>query len=574
MRRGLRPRWWLAAAPLLSALALAGPASATTYCVNAGGCSGTSESTLQTALTAAATTGSGPDTVVVGDPGTPPSTGYAYNPTDGAVNPVEIVGSGAGTVLTAGNTGQVVLNLGSNSHSSVRDLTLSIHSPGTGLVASGTARNISVTGSSNSDAGVVSVPPVDASPIAGALLGSSVSVSGGTGLFIAPANGQYRAEDDSVSAGLCLIANRTDPVVVHRVRLGCSSFGVLAQEANGSVSIDDSTIRATGSSSWQGIFAEPSSAGTASVDANHVTIYGNAGQFSSFGVNVQLSADNETETLTLRNSIVRNVSFTAGRAANGGGGSGVTRRANIDFSYSDADPIHLDDQTNDAHAGGAITFSTGDIDENPHFIDPASGNFAVPAGSPVVDAGDPAGLSSTESPTDVLGNARISGPRRDMGAVEYQYPAPAPAVPAGPAPPVLPPVLSGLRESAKKWRMPKAPTVATIARKKPPVGTTFSFGLDKPAPVNLSFKQLKSGRKVGRRCVTPTKRNKHKRRCTRRIAAGALTLPGHAGPNKVHFLGRVSASRLLKPGKYSVAISAGTGVLSSAPQTLTFTIVK
>jgi len=55
---------------------------------------------------------------------------------------------------------------------------------------------------------------------------------------------------------------------------------------------------------------------------------------------------------------------------------------------------------------------------------------------------------------------------------------------------------------------------------------------------------------------------------------GSLVLSGHAGTDRVPFQGRVPPKKL-KPGSYSVAVTATNAAgLSSAPQTLAFTIVK
>jgi hypothetical protein len=93
-------------------------------------------------------------------------------------------------------------------------------------------------------------------------------------------------------------------------------------------------------------------------------------------------------------------------------------------------------------------------------------------------------------------------------------------------------------------------------RKKAPLGTTFSFNLDQQASVSFAFTQKQVGRKK------------------RDVKWGALVLNGHAGTDKVSFQGRVPPKKL-EPGHYSVAVTATNAAgLSSAPQTLAYTIVK
>jgi hypothetical protein len=59
------------------------------------------------------------------------------------------------------------------------------------------------------------------------------------------------------------------------------------------------------------------------------------------------------------------------------------------------------------------------------------------------------------------------------------------------------------------------------------------------------------------------------------VAAGSFTLAGHLGTNTVRFAGRISPTNKLKPGRYTLQITAtNTQDEHSVPQSLTFTIVK
>jgi hypothetical protein len=94
--------------------------------------------------------------------------------------------------------------------------------------------------------------------------------------------------------------------------------------------------------------------------------------------------------------------------------------------------------------------------------------------------------------------------------------------------------ISALRQSASVWRR----------------GTTFSFRLNKPARLALRFRR-------------------------RAAAAGTLTLKGHAGLNRARFHGRLSPKKRLRPGHYSLRITAtsGSGERSTS-RLLKFTIVR
>lgn len=111
--------------------------------------------------------------------------------------------------------------------------------------------------------------------------------------------------------------------------------------------------------------------------------------------------------------------------------------------------------------------------------------------------------------------------------------------------------MQDVRQSAPRWR--QGSRLATISRAKAPIGTTFSFSLSDQATVTFSFT-----RRAGARTVT----------------AGTLTFTGHAGTNKVAFQGRVSPRRKLRPGRYTLVITATDPAgARSAPKSLSFTIV-
>jgi hypothetical protein len=59
------------------------------------------------------------------------------------------------------------------------------------------------------------------------------------------------------------------------------------------------------------------------------------------------------------------------------------------------------------------------------------------------------------------------------------------------------------------------------------------------------------------------------------MTRGRLSFTGHSGPNRISFQGRISRTQKLKPGRYTLTISAtnATGQHSSA-KALRFTIVK
>ncbi len=89
------------------------------------------------------------------------------------------------------------------------------------------------------------------------------------------------------------------------------------------------------------------------------------------------------------------------------------------------------------------------------------------------------------------------------------------------------------------------------------------------------FTHTASGRIQARRCAAPNRANRRRHACRRTVTDGALTFNGHAGTNRVHFEGLLSASRRLRPGRYSVAVTASNdNARPSLTRTLSFAIVR
>lgn len=136
-----------------------------------------------------------------------------------------------------------------------------------------------------------------------------------------------------------------------------------------------------------------------------------------------------------------------------------------------------------------------------------------------------------------------------------------------------PPSITAVHQSQSIWREGSALAHAS-AKKTLPVGTTFSFSLNESATVTFQFSQSASGRKVRETCLAQTRKNKKDQSCTRTVLAGTLTFAAHWGENKVHFEGPISKHKKLKPGSYTLLVTAAASGNHSAPRTLHFTIVS
>jgi hypothetical protein len=133
------------------------------------------------------------------------------------------------------------------------------------------------------------------------------------------------------------------------------------------------------------------------------------------------------------------------------------------------------------------------------------------------------------------------------------------------------PSFSSIRLSAKRWR--RGPGLPTIARAK--VGTTISFRLDEAGQVTLRFQRSTAGRRVGRKCVKATPRNRARRPCKRYVNAGSIpAFSGKVGLNRVRFQGRLSGSRRLGLGSYRLVLSVVDAAANRSTRNgPTFTIV-
>jgi hypothetical protein len=79
--------------------------------------------------------------------------------------------------------------------------------------------------------------------------------------------------------------------------------------------------------------------------------------------------------------------------------------------------------------------------------------------------------------------------------------------------------------------------------------TELRFRLSEPATVRLRIERALPGRRVGRSCRAPSRRNRGRRRCTRYAVAGRRTIRARAGTNAVPL-------RADRPGAYRLTLTA------------------
>jgi streptogramin lyase len=163
-----------------------------------------------------------------------------------------------------------------------------------------------------------------------------------------------------------------------------------------------------------------------------------------------------------------------------------------------------------------------------------------------------------------------------VSGLEPPAPPSVPTLPIGPGD--LPAIVSKLAVTPKRFRVAKAPTAVTAAkrgkarRKAAPAGTRIAFTLNFAATVELTIERRLAGRKRGGRCVKPTRSLRSAKRCVRYVERGTLTRRGAGGAQSVAFSGRIGR-RALAPGSYRVTAVAKAGGRSSVPRRATFKIV-
>jgi hypothetical protein len=140
-------------------------------------------------------------------------------------------------------------------------------------------------------------------------------------------------------------------------------------------------------------------------------------------------------------------------------------------------------------------------------------------------------------------------------------PAVAGTPPPGGAPATPTPALTSLRVKPRTFRA--ARSGSSVARKRPPVGTTVSYTLSVDATVGIAVERAKRGRRRGGKCRKPS-RSRRGRRCTRYARVkGSFNVGGTAGANKFKFTGRVGDRRLAK-GSYRLRATPTTGAKTGA----------
>ena len=146
----------------------------------------------------------------------------------------------------------------------------------------------------------------------------------------------------------------------------------------------------------------------------------------------------------------------------------------------------------------------------------------------------------------------------------------------GPGGDVIDPIL-GLSASRLRFRVGDRPMPVNgnaVATRKARKGTTLRLNLSEPARVRFVVLRKSRGRKVGRRCVKPTRRNRARKRCTRLIRKGTFVRSAPAGRSKVAWSGRIRRTALKRGGYVLRATPTDAAGNAGKARRLAITIVR
>jgi hypothetical protein len=414
--------------------AMAATAYASDYCVNRTGCTVGNTYTdsgdgvqLNAAITAASGTPS--NRVLIGA-GT-----YSNNFYFSGTNGLSVIGAGQGkTILQdGGGTFTPVLSITGNG-STVSDMTINVTN-GTGW------RGLQIGGAGSSATRITVTEAAAAQNTIGILDHTGATVSAATITLplsssegVSMSSGSGTLTDSTIQAGApsgggtgVAFSGPSIPFTFTRDRIAA---GTVITGDGGIAEVDDSVLLPVGPGAIGLQAANFNSPGTNSVktinakrdtivgdgSSNQIATYSYGGQFSGGGSN--------NSTINLDSTVINAVTHPLYRTVAFAGST-----ADITATYVNHDP------TGDVSSGsGGSTTQSHALNVPPGFVNAAGGDYHLLYNSALVDTGNPAALPP--GTTDLEGNPRPVngsgvGPIVDIGAYEYQRPAPTVSAMAG-----------------------------------------------------------------------------------------------------------------------------------------------
>jgi hypothetical protein len=251
----------------------------------------------------------------------------------------------------------------------------------------------------------------------------------------------------------------------------------------------------------------------------------------------------------------------AGTAAEGPGIATVTA-ATSSYSTAKAEP------------GTTITApgSAGNITGYPDFTNPATGEFTLTSGSPLLERGNPSLVLPGE--LDLAGNPRIDGDCRlghapDIGAYELPLGSLCPSSGGSSTGTVPKGVVVPATISRVSFSPPRRASGHGKHAKHARAGV-LTFTLSEAATVKLVIERELGGYLKKGACLARAKSKSKPKACKLIAPVSSIELSGRTGTNTVA-IPSVKLLSHLKAGRYKLVVSAvGPSGASSAPQTIAF----
>jgi Ca2+-binding RTX toxin-like protein len=282
--------------------------------------------------------------------------------------------------------------------------------------------------------------------------------------------------------------------------------------------------------------AKETGVSTASVTATNMTTnFGTDGFNSIDAVDLTGTGNGETLGVTTFTGPVKFDGAAGADTLNGGSGNDdLTGGTGVD-NFS-AGPGNDTLRAQDATADGLIACGTGD---DTVFADDVD---KVESDCETVTRPQPPG----PGPGD-------GGPGSGTGEGGTGGSGPGTGGPAGSVVDVVKPVASVAVNPSRFSSAGSGGSIASAA------GTRVTYQLSEPATALFRVQRARPGRRVGGRCVAPTRANRNRKRCTRWVRVrGSFSQAGQAGSNTFRFTGRVGGRRL-RLGRYRLVLVATDG---------------
>lgn len=409
----------IAASCFLTALAVAPPANAATFCVQSpAGCSGTAAGSIETALIGAALS-PGTDRIEIA------SGNYSDGPwTVASTNPVRIYGIGPTKPKLTGDlsSSAAVLTI-NNAGSTVSDVAIEIPAStakiGLQAGANTEAIGVSVTGTSAVNATGIAISSNNASKIEDCDVSLDWGPGNETTAVWLNAASSTRIYDSTLRATAGILAETSSSLDLQAMKI-TSNRGVEFRDSTGTVS--SSLLRysppLSGTGYAYGIRMNNTSVGSYTVYSANNTILGH-GAPDSQGLLSSIGAGGGNNSLHANSNLIQGWIGATGEEVTAG-----TSTFSISYSRYDVTPA------SGLLAGNALL--AGD----PGFVNSIGGDFSLLRSSPLVDAGDPAAIVASPQPSgrDLAGNDRqvnavgTDAAARDIGAYEVQNAPPTASI--------------------------------------------------------------------------------------------------------------------------------------------------